>query len=91
MRQGAVMAKRTYRPHIRVIKGPRYNSLIGMTDWSAFGIQVWECTGYGSSGCGTTPREAYDAWYREFLLPSQNGSDFMAAYTSTKYPQGIAP
>jgi hypothetical protein len=85
---------RTYRPRIRVVRGPRFCPLLGVVDWTgvydALGIREWECVGYGSSGFGSTPKHAYDAWYREFLLPHQNGREFMAAYLQTKYPSGAS-
>jgi hypothetical protein len=82
--------KRTYRPHIRAIRGPRYNSLLGwVIDWVAiFGTAAprwWECIGHGCEGSGATPKEAYDAWYREFLMPYNRNPITVAAYRATKY------
>jgi hypothetical protein len=83
------MARRTYRPHIKVQIGPRYNSLIGWIDFSAIlagtDWRWWECEGHDARGDGKTPKEAYDAWYRDLLMPYKNGSAFMDAYTNGKY------
>lgn len=81
---------RTYRPHIRLEIGPRWNSLVGWFDASALGLRWWECVGHGFTGSGKTPKEAYDAWYRDMLRPHQHGAAFMAAFNRAQTPQWIA-
>ena len=81
------MAARTYRPHIRVQIGARWNSLVGWLDLSALGLRYWECDGHGAHGSGSTPKEAYDAWYKEFLMPYQYRGEFVSAYQSANTPQ----
>jgi hypothetical protein len=81
------MACRTYRPHIQLQTGRRWNSLIGWFDVSALGLRWWECEGHGARGDGKTPKEAYDAWYRDFIRPYRNNSVFMAAYRAANTPR----
>ncbi len=83
--------KRTYRPHIRVQNGPHYNSLTGWMDWSALGIRTWECIGHGAEGNGATPKEAYDAWYSDFIRPYNTNSITLAAFRATQTPQFPLP
>lgn len=85
------MGQRTYRPHIRVQIGPRWNSLIGWIDFSAIlkgtDWRWWECEGHGAQGAGKNPKDAYDAWYRDLLRPHQNNAIYMAAYRAANTPR----
>lgn len=85
------MARRTYRPRIRVQIGPRWNSLIGWMDFGAIlkgtDWRWWECEGHGARGDGATPKEAYDAWYGDFIRANQHNAIFMAAYRRASAPQ----
>jgi hypothetical protein len=85
--------KRTYRPHIRVQIGPRYSSLFGWMDWSAIlpDWRWWECVGHGAEGSGATPKEAYDAWYRDFIRPYNTNPIILAAFRATQTPQFPLP
>lgn len=89
-----VPSRRTYRPHIRVQIGPRYNSLIGWVDFGAIlagtDWRWWECDGHGAHGDGATPKEAYDAWYRDFIRPHQMNSVSYNAFVRTQTPQFLS-
>lgn len=80
---------RTYKPRIKSVVGPRYNSLTGWTNWGAI-LPEWrwyECTGHGAIGDGKTPKDAYDSWYRDFLRPFTMNPTSYAAYRLVSMPR----
>lgn len=83
--------KRTYRPRIRVQRGARYSSLIGWIDWSAIlkdtDWRWWECIGHGAEGSGASPRQAYDAWYRDLIRPYNTNPITLAAFRAAQTPR----
>jgi hypothetical protein len=71
--------------------GPRWNSLTGWIDFGAIlrgtDWRWWECEGLGARGDGATPKEAYDAWYKHFLMPYRNRPEYLAAYQAANTPR----